>query len=107
MDSIATTIAGLENELAALDGRLQEEEAKKQQLLEAIAAVKSKQQADEAEIAVLIKEIAEMECRLEDAASLGPGQDDACDKPCNQDLQLQVSSIKLSLILFRSEAWCA
>lgn len=91
MESFATTIAGLENELAALDEKIQQEEAKKQHFLEAIAAVKSQQQADEAGIGTLIKEIAELECQLEDAASVRPQQDDTSDMPCSQDLELQVN----------------
>lgn len=70
MESFATTIATLDEELARLDQKLQQEEMNKNMLKTAISESLLQQEAHHTEIDELIKEIAELECQAEDASCM-------------------------------------
>lgn len=68
--TLAQTIASLEGQLEGLDDSLRQEEIKSSQMKAAIAASMSQQRARQAQIQELIKDIADLECQLEDAVSI-------------------------------------
>jgi cell pole-organizing protein PopZ len=103
MESFATTIAGLEAEMADLDERIRVEMARKQQMQDAIAEFHAQQHAEEAELAEITKEIAEMECQLEDADALEACHDK--DDPADEDTEMKVCAlVKEAVSVMRYEA---
>lgn len=88
MHQFIETLNDLEEQTARVDGRLFEEAERNRTLRESIARAQKDQAERATEGVQLIRQIAQLECQIEDEECLGSISKDAENKDCQVTLRL-------------------